>query len=305
MRMSRCVQSTCACVVAVLLAGCGTHRWSASTRTTSVNARVTAGKPEAHQPARNAPAAGSFAQTIESTDGRLAAALLLARALPNADTYRQVAKEYRRVRVLDKAHEYFSSAVALDPTDAQSFDGLARIWRDWGTPHLGLGDAYRAVYHAPHSASSANTLGTLLQTLKRMEDAKGWYARAIVLDPNAWYALSNLCYAQVMTSEATALATCERAVAAAPDSTVAQNNLALAHTAAGELEMAKKWFRRAGDPSVADYNYGIAMMATRAYKEAAAAFQEALRADPHFTLAAQRAQQARAALAEDDTRDYR
>jgi hypothetical protein len=45
------------------------------------------------------------------------------------------------------------------------------------------------------------------------------------------------------------------------------------------------------------------MMATRAYKEAAAAFDEALNADPQFALAAKRARQARlAAHGEDDRR---
>jgi tetratricopeptide (TPR) repeat protein len=207
------------------------------------------------------------------------------------------------LRVLDQAHAHFSSAVDFDPTDAESFEALARIWRDWGMPHLGLGDAYRAVYHAPHSAAAANTLGTLLHAMKRIEDAKSWYARAILLDPSASYALNNLCYAEVMSGHDLAIETCRRAVAAAPGTKVAQNNLALAYTAAGERDIAKKWFRRANEqPSIAAYNYGIAMMAARSYKEATSAFQEALQADPRFTLAAHRANQARNALAKDQNR---
>jgi tetratricopeptide (TPR) repeat protein len=100
-----------------------------------------------------------------------------------------------------------------------------------------------------------------------------------------------------------AINTCQAAVIAAAGgkSKVAQNNLALAHAAAGDADAARQWFRRAGEPATANYNYGIAMMATRAYEEAAAAFDAALKADPQFTMAAIRARQARlAAKAEDD-----
>ena len=101
-----------------------------------------------------------------------------------------------------------------------------------------------------------------------------------------------------------AISTCQAAVGAAPGikASRAQNNLALAYAAAGDADGARQWFRRAGEPATANYNYGIAMMATRAYREAATAFGEALTADPQFTLAAVRARQARlAARSEDDT----
>ena len=239
----------------------------------------------------------TLAMTLEAQDERLSAVLLaLAIAPRDAEIHRQAALEYRRLGVLDKAHEHFSNAVRLDTSDAASYDALARIWRDWGAAQLGLADAYRAVHYAPGSAAAANTLGTLLQATQNLEAAKLWYARAIYLDKDAWYALNNLCYAMVLTREA-AINTCQAAVAAAPGSKakVAQNNLALAHVAAGDAASAKQWFRRASDPATASYNYGIAMMATRAYDEATAAFQEALKADPFFTLAATRARQARLA----------
>ena len=239
---------------------------------------------------------GTLAMTIEAQDERLSAVLLALAIAPRAETHRQAALEYRRLGVLDKAHEHFSNAVSLNPSDAVSYDALARIWRDWGAAHLGLADAHRAVYYAPNSAAAANTLGTLLQATENIEAAKLWYARAIHLDKSAWYALNNLCYAMVLTREA-AINTCQAAVAAAPGTKakVAQNNLALAHLAAGDANSAKQWFRHASDPATASYNYGIAMMATRAYDEAAIAFQEALRANPLFTLAAMRARQARLA----------
>src|SRR5207247_4202917 len=82
----------------------------------------------------------SLTQTIESSDPLLSAALTQLAASPTAENHRRVASEYRRVRVLDLAHKHLSAAVQLDPRDAAAFDGLARIWRDWGFPQLGLGD---------------------------------------------------------------------------------------------------------------------------------------------------------------------
>jgi len=278
-------------IAAVFAAGCGAHRLASSP--------VPVDKRPQSRPA--APAR-TMALTIEASDSALSAALLKLTVLPSAAAHRDVAREYRRLGVMDMAHEHFSHAVALDRTDAVSYEALARIWRDWGTPQLALADAYRAVRFAPDSASAANTLGTVLHRLHRVDVAMDWYARAITLDPQAWYALNNLCYAQVMTGGVVARETCRRAVAAAPDANVAKNNLALAHTAAGDLNAAKAWFRRAADPAVASYNYGIAMMATRAYEQARTAFQEALQSDPYFALATTRAEQAAVAARSEDDR---
>lgn len=277
-------------LAATLAAGCGSLR----------AVKTAAARPPAARPA--AQPSKTLAATLESQDTRLAASLLAVAVAPRAETYRHLAREYRRLGVLDKAHEHFSNAVAADPADAASYDALARIWRDWGAAPLGLADAYRAVHHAPQSAAAANTLGTLLQAIGQLDDAKQWYARAVALDPGAWYAMNNLCYVAVLMREPAAVNTCNAAVAAAPGvkAKVAQNNLALAHVAAGDRAGAKAWFRRAGEPATASYNYGIAMMATQSYREATAAFEEALRADPQFTMAAMRARQARlAARAED------
>jgi tetratricopeptide (TPR) repeat protein len=255
--------------------------------------------------ASNLPKASGFAATLESSDERLKAALALLAVMPTAEVHSQVAMEYRRLRVLDHAQEHFAAAVKLNPKDAVSRDGMARIWRDWGFPNLALPEAQRAVADAPRSATAANTLGTILQALGKFDDAKRWYWRAVTLDANAWYALNNLCYAEIMTRQPYAIAMCERAVAAAPDSVTARNNMALAHAASGDLDGAKTWFRRATDTATADYNYGIVMMSERKYRDAQEAFRSALLADPDSTLAAARARQARlAADAEEHKSDH-
>ena len=76
--------------------------------------------------------------------------------------------------------------------EAAAWDGLARIWRDWGYPGLGLGDAHRAVWADPSSPVTRNTLGTILQLLGKTHEARDQFARAVALDPGAAYAHYNL-----------------------------------------------------------------------------------------------------------------
>jgi tetratricopeptide (TPR) repeat protein len=268
-------------------------------------AAVTAASCSLRQPAlqeapgaANAPRQATLAPTIESTDAQLAAALLAASLAPSAEAFRRVGRAYRRVGVLDQAHEYFTRAVKVDPTDAASYEALARIWRDWGTPHLGLADAHRAVHYAPESPSAANTLGTVLQALGYTAEAKGWYGRALALDPRAWYALNNLCYAAIMTREV-AIDMCRAAVDAAPDAKAPRNNLALAHAAAGDLDAASRWFRRAGDTAEAHYNYGVTLMGRGEYAQAVEAFRKALTKNPQHAQASIRIRQAESAFARD------
>jgi len=236
--------------------------------------------------------------TVETWDPRLAAATLeLATQMPTAELHRRVALEYRRLGILDMAHTHFSAAVRLDDQDAAAFDGLARIWRDWGFPHLGLADAYRAVHIAPKSAPAANTLGTLLQAEGRTRDASQWYERAVALDPTAAYAVNNLCYASIMMRDARAVGTCERAVNLAPDSKQAHNNLALAYAAAGNFDRARREFEASNNAVAAQYNLGLLYLADRQFDKAAAAFDAALVLDPRYEQAAKRARQTRGVAA--------
>lgn len=278
-----------AAVAAMLTSACAAH------------GHVAAG---ASPPAQGTAAQNIFAVTLESSDERLKGALLQLATAPSAEAHRRVAVEYRRLGVLDFANDHFMSAVKLDPTDAASYDALARIWRDWGETKKALAAARQAVSYAPRSAAAANTLGTIFETVGEFAEAKRWYLRAKVLDPSAWYALNNLCYANIMTRASEAVAACRHAVELAPESPIARNNLALAHAAAGDLSAARQWFRRAADSATADYNYGIVLLSARAYGEAEVAFHAALMANPEFTLAASRARQARLAALEEHTSDH-
>ena len=119
------------------------------------------------------------AQTIEASDPGLAAALAVAAAQPTAETYVEIASIYHKRGLLDRAYDYYTRALRTDRRSSESYEGLARVWRDWGLAHLALGDAHRAIYHAPSSASAHNTLGTVLQVLGQRDNARRAYTAAL------------------------------------------------------------------------------------------------------------------------------
>ncbi len=284
------------CLLGVLNSACASGGVAKGRQRVGAPASAAVAKPassEVGQRAPSSPRRSVAAVTLESWDPALSAALAKLAASPTAEAHRQVALEYRRLGVLDQAHAYFTKAVELDPNDAAAFDALARIWRDWGFPELGMPDAQRAVRLAQTSASAANTLGTLFEAAGHVPQAREWYERALTLDSNASYALNNLCYSAIMLTQADAIAQCRRALAAAPGSRVARNNLGLAYAAAGDLVKAKELFDVHVDRAYAQYNLGIVYMGTRQYDKALAAFIAAMQLDPQFERAAERAKQAR------------
>ena len=235
--------------------------------------------------------------TLESRDQELAAELKLASAAPTAERYRDLAEHYRLRGVLDAAYRHFNRALALNPRDAEAYEGLARVWRDWGLPHLGVGDAHRATFYAPQSAGVHNTYGTLMQALGRYKDAKVAYELASKLDPGAAYAVNNLCYVSFLDGRIdAAIDICTKAVKMDPSLAAAKNNLALAYAAAGRPDLARTHFLDAGDPASGLYNTGIVYLASRDYRSALAAFDAASRNRPTFNLARERARQLREML---------
>jgi Flp pilus assembly protein TadD len=156
-----------------------------------------------------------------------------------------------------------------------------------------LSDAHRAVFYAPLSAATHNTLGTVFQALGRHGEARQQYERAIALDPTAAYALNNLCYASILEHQPVkAVKACQAAIALEPTLRVARNNLGLAYAANGNIEAARNAFDAAGDPAAAQYNLGIVQLARQQYADAVTAFVAAQQIRPNWRIAAVRAHQA-------------
>jgi len=174
------------------------------------------------------PVARTDATPMEASDGELKAALAALAVAATPERERAVADAYRRAGVLDLAMDHYARAVRLDARDADAYDAMARIWRDWGFPQLGLGDAYRAVYYAPRSPVPSNTLGTLLQSLGQTQQARQYFQRAVRIDPGAFFALNNLCYSlRTDNRPREAADACEKALVIAPDLVQARKNLAV------------------------------------------------------------------------------
>jgi len=110
--------------------------------------------------------------TLETTNAGLGAALAALKRHPTADAYVAVGEAYHRLGVFDEAEENFRLALRLKARSAAASEGLARVWRDWGWPQIGLPYAYRALSAAPRSPSVENTLGTLLFILGNPEAAR-------------------------------------------------------------------------------------------------------------------------------------
>lgn len=243
--------------------------------------------------------------TVEASDPGLSAALLRLTLRPSAAAHRAVAREYVRVGILDVAHEHLSAAVAIDPRDAAGWDGLARIWRDWGFAHLALPDAYRALYFAPDSPVSHNTLGTVFQALGRRLDARAQFEKALELDVTAAYALTNLCYGWVLDGQAVrATDACRQALRLRPDFEAARNNLALAYVIGGDIPAALDVFGETDERGRAEYNAGIVHLARRRYGDALKAFEAAQAARPRFRAAEVMARRAQHEL-QDERREGR
>ena len=229
--------------------------------------------------------AGS-ATTIEATRPTLGELSRTRAVNPSAENERRLAFEYVTQGILDAAFDHFQAALRLDPHDGQSHEGIARIWREWGFPALGLSSAYRAVYWLPESASAQNTLGTLLLKLDLADAAADRFERARQLDPAAAYPLNNLCYLALGRGRsADAVEWCRAAAAADTTSEHVRNNFALALATAGDLDGALDVLDASPQIAVAAYNQGVLLLAARQTDRARAALMRARTSDPTFAPA--------------------
>jgi Tfp pilus assembly protein PilF len=188
---------------------------------------------------------------IELTDPRLRQRLESLRAAPSAAAHREVALEYRRLGVLDTAHEHLSAAIQLDDHDASAYDLRARIWRTWKMSALGVTDARKAVELAPRSAPAWNTLGLLLEDSAEPDGAGRAFLTALTFEEGAPYAWVNLCRVWTRAGSVFAADACRTAVRLNPDSKPVRANLQRAQQIPGARRLespASQLEQRAGEP---------------------------------------------------------
>jgi protein O-GlcNAc transferase len=273
---------------------------AASAETQAAGAPTSAYIHAARELSRRARPEPTDAQSVERWSPGLASAMANLSAAPTVEHEIALAQVFFGLGIADQAYDHFARAAKRDPQEGAAWDGLARIWRDWGFPHLGLGDAYRAVYTAPDSPAVHNTLGTILQQLGEGRGAREHFTRALALDAGAAYAQNNICYSWLMEADSAAAAdACGRALAIDPGMRPARNNLALARAIGGDLAGAAEIFGAVGDEAAAQYNLGIVYLGQRRYSAAAEAFDKAATLRPALALAQARAHQARQHAAND------
>jgi len=279
-------------LAALLLGGCAVHRPYGPA----------VGEPargEASQAGAGPVGDSGFAARIETQDPVLAAALRDVALRAGPAEHRRVAERYFQLRILDTAYDHFAKARDLDPADGAAYEGLARIWREWGLPDRGLADAFRAVYFAPSLPAAHNTLATMLLAVGRRADARPAFEQALILDPGASYLLSNLCYLSLLDGAiGRARDECRAAVAADPEFVPARNNLALVYAASQQEELAIQEFQAAGDAAAASYNLGMVLLAEGRYGAASRSFDAASRQRPSWSTARAHARRARALAAQ-------
>ena len=166
---------------------------------------------------------------------RLAAALLVEAVLPTAENHLRVAEEYRRLGILDAAHD------ALEPRARQGAAagrGARRRWRASGA----TGDC-PSWGSAPRTARRTTLRDRRARRTRSGRSSTRWassakraraYERALSLDPTAAWALNNLCYVEFRLGR---LDEARRALRGGARSstrrlTAAHNNLALTYAAA-------------------------------------------------------------------------
>jgi hypothetical protein len=156
------------------------------------------------------------AATIEGTDTRLVAALTAATLSPSAEHLRDVASEYARIGVNDRAYE-MTRAIARDKRGAAGHDAQARLWRDSGFPERGLPDAYRAVYYAP--ASLSRTTRWDYPSSGRRMTRHGWNSNAPCSSTRRRCMRFRTCYAWLLDGRGTeAEIACDKALQVNPAS---------------------------------------------------------------------------------------
>jgi Flp pilus assembly protein TadD len=152
--------------------------------------------------------------SLEARDPAIRQALTRLATAPSNEHHVEVAAAYTNRGVRDRAHDYLTRSLAVNGPSAAVYDALARLWRDWDQPGEGLPHAHRAVYLEPRSPVAHNTLGTLLYRLGNRAEARASFSRALDLDATAWYALANLCHADMAAGKTlAAIDQCRKAAA--------------------------------------------------------------------------------------------
>jgi tetratricopeptide (TPR) repeat protein len=206
------------------------------------------------------------------------------------DLHVHTALRYAQAQHFDAAVTEYRAALSLDPQDADTRDGWARMLGRAGQDSAAL-NAFQSLLHDhPDDARAWYNLGNLYRRLRRIEPARAAYERSLALEPNretAWNHLGEVYRAMGDTARA---ARCyQRALAVVPAHEPALSNLAALRAQQGHAAEAEAGWRAAlaANPRHLPSLVNLAILLTESGRtaEALPLWQRALSVDPDNELA--------------------
>jgi tetratricopeptide (TPR) repeat protein len=206
----------------------------------------------------------------------------------NPQNHYELASVYHRLQIFDKALLEYEKAIEFPSENPEYYEGMGRLWRDWGTPTSGISYLEKALDLRSSHPEAWNTLGTIYDQLGNFSEAQRCYLNALALNSELDFVYSNLCFSYLQTGEVQdAIYYGERAVQLNPNLIQARNNLGVAYGMADDFIRAIEQFKLIGDEAEAHNNLGVLLLKKQRNVEAMEEFKLAVRLKPFYKVAAQ------------------
>ena len=173
----------------------------------------------------------------------------------DADSQVHLASALRALGRFDDAGAAAEKALELQPNSEDALLELARSRIGAGQGFYAIEPLNRAATAAPRDWRPHSLLGVAMEQVKRVDDARGEYARALQLSPDNPAALSNLALLDAAAGDRTTAESLLRRAAAQPSATVQERaDLALVLGLEGKVGEAEQILRRDLPPELAEQN---------------------------------------------------
>ena len=217
----------------------------------------------------------------------------------NPQNHYELASVYHRLRIFDRAYLEYQKAIEAAAENPIYYEGVGRLWRDWGTPDSGISYLQKALELRPAYPEAWNTLGTIYDEIRDFSQAQHCYLKALALNSELDFVHSNLCFSYLQTGEVQeAVNQGEKAVQLNPNLTQARNNLGMAYAMVDNFVGAIEQFKLTGDEAEAHNNLGVLLLKKQRDIEAMEEFKLAVKLKPFYALAGQNYRMARSLVSQ-------
>ena len=218
-------------------------------------ATAVAAEPEAARPARITPAERDAAERLDPLSRAAFWARVTSRDPADSDAQLRFASALRALGRFDEAGAAAERVLAVQPGSEEALLEFARARIGAGQGFYAIEPLNQAAAAAPRDWRPHSLLGVALEQVKRTQDARAAYARALQLSPENPAVLSNLALLNAAEGDRTTAEALLRRAAAQPTSTVQERaNLALVLGLSGKVAEAEQIIRRDLPPELAEQN---------------------------------------------------